>query len=248
MIRRQAIAHNIGGSTGFRWRSHEISRIEGLSDAVFAFAITLLVVALEVPETFSELVEKMHGFLGFLVSFFLLFQVWFYQYTFFRRYGLQDHFVIWMNAFLMFVVLFYVYPLKFLFTLISNLVTGGRGFIHHRDGTVRPMLNGSDAPALMIVFSLGFAAVFIVFLLLYWHAYRKRAQLELTDLELLETRDSMRECLLFALAGVSSALLASLGTGWVFWAQVPYLLIAPAQIVNGLMAARARRRLQNTAQ
>ncbi len=28
---------------GFRWRGTEISRIEGLSDAVFAFAVTLLV-------------------------------------------------------------------------------------------------------------------------------------------------------------------------------------------------------------
>ena len=33
----------------FRWRSREISRLEGLSDAVFGFAITLLIVSLEVP-------------------------------------------------------------------------------------------------------------------------------------------------------------------------------------------------------
>lgn len=28
---------------GFRWRSHEITRVEGFSDAVFGFAVTLLI-------------------------------------------------------------------------------------------------------------------------------------------------------------------------------------------------------------
>lgn len=40
---------------GFRIRSREVSRLEGLSDAVFGFGITLLVVSLEVPKTFDEL-------------------------------------------------------------------------------------------------------------------------------------------------------------------------------------------------
>ena len=39
----------------FRWRGGEVSRIEGLSDAVFALSLTLLVVALEVPRTSDEL-------------------------------------------------------------------------------------------------------------------------------------------------------------------------------------------------
>ena len=37
----------------FRWRGREVSRVEGFTDAVFAFAVTLLVVALEVPHTFA---------------------------------------------------------------------------------------------------------------------------------------------------------------------------------------------------
>ena len=45
MIREKLITKGIGDNKKFRWRSHEISRTEGLSDAVFGFAITLLVVS-----------------------------------------------------------------------------------------------------------------------------------------------------------------------------------------------------------
>ena len=41
---------------GFRLRGlGEVSRVEALSDGVIAFAITLLVVSLEVPRTFDQL-------------------------------------------------------------------------------------------------------------------------------------------------------------------------------------------------
>src|SRR5258705_9631602 len=111
MIREKLIERDVGLTRDFRWRGHEISRIEGLSDAVFAFAITLVVVSLEVPKTFDELAETMHGFGPFLISFILLFAVWFNQYKFFRRYGLKDTITVLLNAALLFVVLFYVYPL-----------------------------------------------------------------------------------------------------------------------------------------
>ena len=45
----------------FRWRGNEISRVEGFTDAVFAFAVTLLVVALEVPHTFEGLLDVLSG-------------------------------------------------------------------------------------------------------------------------------------------------------------------------------------------
>src|SRR5215475_2949873 len=79
-----------GADGGFRWRSREITRVEGFSDAVFAFAVTLLVVSLEVPQTFHELRASMDGFVAFAIGFALLFWIWFQQYLFFRRYGLSD--------------------------------------------------------------------------------------------------------------------------------------------------------------
>src|SRR6185369_8333908 len=103
---------------GFRWRSHEITRVEGFSDAVFGFAVTLLIVSLEVPRTSGELLETMRGFGAFLATFVILAGMWYAQFTFFRRYGLEDRKTVVLNLALLFTVLFFIYPLKFLFSAL----------------------------------------------------------------------------------------------------------------------------------
>src|SRR6266403_1270249 len=120
MIRDVLMDKGVGDSHKFRWRSHEITRIEGLSDAVFGFAVTLLVVSLEVPKTYAELMQAMRGFGAFAICFTLLIVIWFNQYKFFRRYGLQDNLTVVLNLALLFVVLFYVYPLKFVFSFFVS--------------------------------------------------------------------------------------------------------------------------------
>ncbi|HEY5445470.1 MAG TPA: TMEM175 family protein, partial [Pyrinomonadaceae bacterium] len=151
MIREKRIEKKIGKHTSFRLRSEEISRIEGLSDAVFGFAITLLVVSLEVPKTFNELATAMSGFGAFAISFALLFLVWYNQHKFFRRYGLQDTVTIVLNAILLFVVLFYVYPLKFLFTFLVSRFTGGHGEVRLPNGNIESMLeNDGQMGTLML--------------------------------------------------------------------------------------------------
>jgi len=46
----------------FRNRAHEVSRIEAFSDVVFGFAISLLVVSLEAPKTYAQMMEMLRGF------------------------------------------------------------------------------------------------------------------------------------------------------------------------------------------
>jgi uncharacterized membrane protein len=237
---------DLGRTGDFRWRGHEVSRIEGLSDAVFAFAITLLVVSLEVPKTFDELAETMHGFGAFLISFALLFFVWFGQYKFFRRYGLRDTITVVLNAALLFVVLFYVYPLKFLFTFLVDRFTGGHGEVRLPNGNVVPMVESNEQMAsLMTIFNLGYLAVFGVFVLLFWHAYRKREALDLNELERFDTRESIFESALnCGIAIVSLLVLVIGGVGRAGLAGMAYMLTPIVMTLNGKIMGARRKKLK----
>ena len=246
MLREKLIDKGVGDNKKFRWRSHEISRIEGLSDAVFAFAVTLLVVSLEVPKTFDELMAVMRGFGAFAICFALLIVVWFNQYKFFRRYGLQDTLTIVLNTALLFVVLFYVYPLKFVFTFLISMLTGHRAEVRLPGGTMGSMVENADQVAtMMVIFGIGYIAVFSVFVLLYWHAYRHRSQLELNELEEFDTRTDIRESLLNVAIGVVSISLALFGRGpFAGLSGMTYMLTPVVMTMHGMMTGRGRRKLE----
>jgi uncharacterized membrane protein len=231
---------------GFRWRGGEIARIEGLSDAVFAFAVTLLVVSLEVPKTFSELAELMRGFVPFAISFALLMQVCHEQYRYFRRYNLQDPASIFLNCLLLFVVLFYVYPLKFLWTFLVNgwLAHGQPLQVQLRNGSVERMIEPHQVAQLMAIFSGGYLAVSCIFLLLFSRALRKHEQLELDPREIHLTKVSIGAAAIQAFcATVSLAMVLLGGERFGGWAGVIYpIVLAPGfTVFYTIMGVKSRR-------
>jgi uncharacterized membrane protein len=189
----------------FRWRGGEITRLEGFTDAVFAFAMTLLVVSLEVPHTFEELMFAMKGFVAFAFCFATLVSVWHRHYIYSRRYGLQTVYSIFLNSTLLFVVLFYVYPLKFLFTLVVGQFPG---HTVPQEQLNRMMSSQHQVPVLIVIYSLGAMAVFLLFTLLYQYAYSKRVELELNEYEALSTRNQIIQNGGFAAVGVMVAVTA----------------------------------------
>jgi uncharacterized membrane protein len=243
VIREKLIDKGVGLDKNFRMRgTGEVSRIEALSDAVFGFAITLLIVSLEVPQTFTELMGVMHGFVAFAISFVLLFFVWLTQYKFFRRYGLNDNFTIWINALLLFLVLFYVYPLKFLWNFMVNAIFGFGASATAPDGAPVSAITREQVPALLTIFGLGYAAIFMIFALLYYHAYRKRGRLALNELETHDTVSNIVDNLLHMFVGLLSIII-SLVTRSGFGGLV-YWLIGPIEFINGAIMGKRRKRIE----
>jgi uncharacterized membrane protein len=184
---------------GFRWRGAQITRLEQFSDAVFAFALALLVVSTDLPRGTDELYETLRGFPAFGATFAMLLWIWYLHYQFFRRYGLANVATIVLNGLLLFLILFYVYPLRFLFgALFAGAAGAGWQF------------DMESARRLLVIYSAGFVAVFCLFALLYRQALRQCDSLALTPREIVITRAAMQAHLWVAAIGGASLLLAAL--------------------------------------
>jgi uncharacterized membrane protein len=216
-------------------RRHDISRLEAFSDAVFAFALTLLVVSLEVPKSYTELVNLMSGFPAFACCFAVLVGIWYEHNLFFRRYGLQDGYTVLLNSVLLFVVMLYVYPLKFMFDSgFSHLFAwAGQG--------VHPM-SLSQLSRASAIYGLGFIAVFVMFALLYLHAYRKRQELGLTPLDVFKIKSFAGHHMVSAAVGVAVVVIAlAAPRNYAFISPMVFMLMWPAHALYGSRREKKRK-------
>jgi uncharacterized membrane protein len=219
-------------------RRHEITRLEGFSDAVFGFALTLLVVSLEVPRSYEELMGIMSGFASFACCFALLLWIWYEHNMFFRRYGLQDGVVVMLNGALLFVVLFYVYPLKFMFDSMFSR------FVRAVNNPPVPMALHELANA-SAIYAIGLIVMFVMFMLLYGRAYAKRDELGLTELETFDLKSLGGHHLVSAAVGVVAlaiALFAPLQAAPL--SPTALCLMAPGHVAWGAFRGRQRKPLE----
>jgi len=206
----------------FRYRSHEVSRLEAFSDVIFGFALSLIVVSLEVPKTYAELMETVRGVLPFAFCFLIFIGLWLAHHEFFRRYALQDKTTMALNITLLFLILFYVYPLKFMFVLMAQDIYGH---------PVRLPID--QARTLFTIYGIGFAAVNWLLAAMYWHAGRQADALELNAVERLDTRESTYDYLFTGAFGILSIILAY--TAIRFAGPVYFLLAVPKTAVPWIM-------------
>ena len=195
---------------GIRVRGIEVSRIEGLTDAVFGLAVTLLIVSEEVPKTIDELFAMVLGFPSFAVTFLLMLVIWNWHYRYFRKYGLNSEKVMKANGLLLFLVLLFMFPLKFLASFVVDFVILEQWFGFDMPTDYRMSANKYDQ--LHILYACGFASVFWCFAWLYKIAYDARDLIGLSELEALRTQIHMRIFIVVAAVPLSTIPLLYLPT------------------------------------
>ena len=175
---------------------HHSSRVEAFSDGVFAFAATLMVVNFDMAADLTFTRSTSTGFLSFFVSFFVLVAIWWVHYNFFRRTNYMDNGLIALNSILLFVALYYVFPLK-------NLVQSWMG-----EGVKTP----KDLANLFVMYGIGFLLIFLCFSLMYYRAYKKSRSTKNATLLYFYARHFA----IFVLVGLLSVVLALFEIGIIF--------------------------------
>lgn len=244
---RRGISREPAPPEPWRIRGASPGRLENFSDCTFTFAVTLLIFALEVPKTFPELLKIMPGFFSFAACFAILCTLWYRHVQFFQRYGLTDRATVSLNAAFLTLVLFFLYPLKFL----MNTVFGVLGYslvrlfaaATHTPKPPRPMLMRSAPlmPRVLAIYLVGFAAVSVVYALLYRHALAKRRELELSPFEEAGTRDDAQLWAFSAFLGSLTANLALVLPDQ--WVPMSNLLVLGVPLMRRYQQRRRRMRV-----
>lgn len=205
------------------YRGEVASRLDNLTDAVFGIAITLLIFNQVNPNSFADLLSFTKTLPAFLISIVFVLLIWREHQRFSVVYSLEDGRIAFYNTLFIALVIFYVYPLRFLSLFLTNLFF---------DTHIAVSISGAQVPSLMIYYGLAAFALYFLLFLFYLRAYRTKEILVLSDYELFYTRFQLiKMVVMFSvpLLSVAMALLlqhysvlaASLGGGLTYWLYTP---------------------------
>ncbi len=206
---------------GFRLRGMEITRLETFIDAVFAFAITMLVIAAQqIPDDIETLLAAFKNVPVFVASIIVLGIFWRGHWLWSRRYGLEDGISIFISWAMIVTILIYMYPLKAIFSSMWFLLSNGR--LGHALGSH----SGSQTRTLFVIFALGFTAIALEVVLLNLRAWQLRKPLRLNARERLITLYEVTGWAIPVCVGIISFVLAMIlprelidWSGWVYFSM-----------------------------
>jgi hypothetical protein len=148
-----------------------------------------------------------------------------------------------LNTAFLFLVLFYVHPLRFLTQLIElpiAMMTGNEELKQE----VMSRINAGDIAELMLMYGFGAAAVFFILAAMYHFALKKSDELELNELENFDTKSRRTQNLLMGSVPLISAFLAlfMMNNPWAgFACGMTYTLYTPIMMVWGKKVEKGRK-------
>jgi uncharacterized membrane protein len=173
--------------------THSKDRVAALSDGIFAFAATLLVVDIGTTVDIKNIHTQLPLFISFGIAFFVMMILWKIHYNFFQRTKYVDNWIIAANTLLLFTILFYLFPLK---TLINSI-------------TLKIEMTDEDLSQLFMLYGFGFILIFMSYAFMYWRAYKQDSENSNPLLLLFYSR----QFIIFFLIGIASIVLAAFQFG-----------------------------------
>lgn len=220
---RQEFFKNRQHDPKINYRGISASRLDNLTDAVFGIAITLLIFNLSNPNSFSDLLTFTKTLPAFLISISFLVLIWSEHLDFSEIYTLNDSILTILNTIFIALVIFYVYPLRFLTLFLTNLLF---------QTDIQVSIAGDQVPYLMIYYGFVAFALYLVLYLFYRRAFSLREALLLSDFERFYTQSQIQRLQIMFFVPLISILVTVLIQPFSFiWASflggLTYLLYTP---------------------
>jgi len=209
------------------YRGDSASRLDNLTDGVFGIAITLLIFNLSNPNSFEDLLTFTKTLPAFLISIAFILMIWYEHLRFSEIYTLNDTWLAILNTIFIALIIFFVYPLRFLTLFLTN-------FFFNTELEVR--IAGSMVPQLMIYYGAAVFAIYLVLYLFYVRAFRLSNKITLNDFELFYTkRQRKRLLVMFTVPLLSIAITLIITPFSYIWASVAggivYCLYSPLMLL-----------------
>ena len=226
------------GERNFRWRSPNVSRVENLSDIVFALVLSFAA-AQSIPTSFADLADLWRDAIAFAACFALILTIWHTHHAFFRRYEIEDAYTVFLNSVLLLLILVFVYPLRLMADFVVTFYTGG-----YEQTGANPVLSFGQVKYLYLIFGSFYIGVQIVFALLYAHALRMGAAIELNSRERSYTRYEIEVAL--GIVAITGLVIALAFFGPEPWSAMSGVLFALIVLITWIGGIRAERRLPSS--
>lgn len=208
-----------------KYRGKKGSRMNSLTDTDFGLAITLLIFNMSNPNSFKDLMTFTTTLPGFLIGITILMLIWKDHKDFSEIYALKDSTLTTLNVLFLALVIFYVYPLRFLTLLLTKFIF---------DSSINISILESELPFLMIYYGACAFSIYFVLFLFYKRAFKLKMELVLNPYEMFYTKRQMQKMkILFAVPLISiCAILAiqnfsigwALGVGgFIYWLYIPLI-------------------------